>query len=446
MGESLVAASSYEDKIGGTVASDPALQASVSFGRFENDSLSWDKWSSFSQNKYLEEVEKCATPGSVAEKRAYFEAHYKKIAARKAELLDQEKQIEHDLSRANNQNSGDLIVKTSQMDSDFDASNGQTSSEGIRPESKFDNEWDGGHIDKPTEDAAIDAHGQASTNKPYEDTAVDAHGQASSNDPYEDAAFSVHGQASLNEPYEDAAIDVQGQVPLNGRVKEEQDSELDTPVSAKLEEVALMKKEETGSQDMRELPKNLEKEMESILMIKEEKVKLDHRKESPKISPMSKVRDLAMAKKKPEPPITKRPQISSLKFSKPASTSSSLSASQSSIKKVNGSSLPRSKNTPVGGNKKVNPKSLHMSLSMDSPNSETVPLTTTRKSFIMEKMGDKDIVKRAFKTFQNNFSQLKSSAEERSIGAKQMPAKEIGVKVSTSMTPRKENIGVGLML
>jgi hypothetical protein len=55
-------------------------------------------------------------------------------------------------------------------------------------------------------------------------------------------------------------------------------------VSAKLEEVALIKKEETGSQDMRELPKNLEKEMESILMIKEEKVKLDHRKESPKVN------------------------------------------------------------------------------------------------------------------------------------------------------------------
>jgi hypothetical protein len=67
-------------------------------------------------------------------------------------------------------------------------------------------------------------------------------------------------------------------------VKEEQNSELDTPVLAKLEEVALIKKEETGSQDMRELPKNLEKEMESILMIKEEKVKLDHRKESPKVN------------------------------------------------------------------------------------------------------------------------------------------------------------------
>ncbi|KAJ6771276.1 F3I6.9 PROTEIN [Salix koriyanagi] len=384
MGESLVAASSYEDKIGGTNASDPALQVSVSFGRFENDSLSWDKWSSFSQNKYLEEVEKCATPGSVAEKRAYFEAHYKKIAARKAELLDQ------DLSTTNNQNSGDVIVKTGQMDSDFDASNGQTSAEGVRLESKLDNEWDGGHIDEPNEDAAIDAHGQASMNEPYEDTAIDAHSQVSSNKPCEDAAFAGHGQ-----------------VPLNGRVKEEQDK----------------------------------KEMESILMIKEEKVKLDHHKESPKISPMSKVRDIATAKKKPEPPVTKRPQNSTLKFSKPVSTSSSLSASQSFTKKVNGSSLPRSKNSPVGGNKKVTSKSLQMSLGMDSPNSETAPLTNTRKSLIMEKMGDKDIVKRAFKTFQNNFSQLKSSAEERSIGAKQMPAKETGVKVSTSMTPRKENIG-----
>ncbi|KAJ6313340.1 hypothetical protein OIU77_014778 [Salix suchowensis] len=424
MGESLVAASSYEDKIGGTNASDPALQVSVSFGRFENDSLSWDKWSSFSQNKYLEEVEKCATPGSVAEKRAYFEAHYKKIAARKAELLDQEKQIEHDLSTTNNQNSGDVIVKTGQMDSDFDASNGQTSAEGVRLESKLDNEWDGGHIDEPNEDAAIDAHGQASMNEPYEDTAIDAHSQVSSNKPCEDAAFAGHGQ-----------------VPLNGRVKEEQDSELDSPVSVKLEEVALIKKEETGSQDMRKLPKNSEKEMESILMIKEEKVKLDHHKESPKISPMSKVRDIATAKKKPEPPVTKRPQNSTLKFSKPVSTSSSLSASQSFTKKVNGSSLPRSKNSPVGGNKKVTSKSLQMSLGMDSPNSETAPLTNTRKSLIMEKMGDKDIVKRAFKTFQNNFSQLKSSAEERSIGAKQMPAKETGAKVSTSMTPRKENIG-----
>ena len=33
----------------------------------------------------------------------------------------------------------------------------------------------------------------------------------------------------------------------------------------------------------------------------------------------------------------------------------------------------------------------------------------------MEKMGDKDIVKRAFKTFQNNFNQPKTSGENKSL-------------------------------
>ncbi|KAL5165647.1 hypothetical protein HKD37_18G050740 [Glycine soja] len=55
-----------------------------------------ERWSSFSPNKYLEEVEKCATPRSVAQKKAYFGAHSKKVVARKAELLAQEKQREKD--------------------------------------------------------------------------------------------------------------------------------------------------------------------------------------------------------------------------------------------------------------------------------------------------------------------------------------------------------------
>jgi hypothetical protein len=237
-------------QIGGTVASDPALQVSVSFGRFENDSLSWEKWSSFSQNKYLEEVEKCATPGSVAEKKAYFEAHYKKIAARKAELFDQEKQMEHESSMENNHNIGDLTGKNGQTDSSFDVSNGQTSAEGIWHESKLDNERDGGHVDEPYEDAAID----------------------------------VHGQASLSGLYEDAANDVQSQASSNGRVKEELENKLDSPESTKLEELALIKEEEKGYQDTRELPKNSEKEKESILMIKEEKVKFDHQRGSSKVN------------------------------------------------------------------------------------------------------------------------------------------------------------------
>lgn len=61
-----------------------ALTTSVSFGRFMSESLAWEKWSSFTQNRYLEEVEKYAKPGSVAEKKAYFEAHYKRKASQRA--------------------------------------------------------------------------------------------------------------------------------------------------------------------------------------------------------------------------------------------------------------------------------------------------------------------------------------------------------------------------
>lgn len=64
-----------------------ALTTSVSFGRFMSESLDWEKWSSFTHNRYLEEVEKYAKPGSVAEKKAYFEAQHKKAAAKKAALL-----------------------------------------------------------------------------------------------------------------------------------------------------------------------------------------------------------------------------------------------------------------------------------------------------------------------------------------------------------------------
>ena len=53
---------------------------SVSFGRFESESLSWERRSSFSHNRYLEEVEKYSKPGSVTEKKAYFEAHFRRKA------------------------------------------------------------------------------------------------------------------------------------------------------------------------------------------------------------------------------------------------------------------------------------------------------------------------------------------------------------------------------
>ncbi|KDP21282.1 hypothetical protein JCGZ_21753 [Jatropha curcas] len=392
-----MATSNDEDKMGETRASDRGLEVSVSFGRFENDTLSWEKWSSFSQNKYMEEVEKCATPGSVAKKKAYFEAHYRKIAARKAEQLGQEKQMEHECLSLNDQNGGDPNGKSCGVDSEFYGSNIQISVEENRQEIKLDSELGTDHVDKPYE-----------------------------------VATNIEGQGSSVE-----------------RVEEELGCRLDGPTLNKPEEAVLGKEWETSSmeaQEMKELPKNLDEETKSIPLIKEENVKLDHRKESRKMSPMSKIREVTRIKKKPASPVAKSPKISTPKVPKTVPTSSTSATSRPSAKKVTGSSLSKSKNPPVGQSKRIAPKSLHMSISLDTPTSNSAastsaPLATTRKSFIMERMKDKDIVKRAFKTFQNNFNQLKASAEERALEAKQVPAKGTEVKVSSSTTPRKENAG-----
>ncbi|GLT31297.1 hypothetical protein SLA2020_060430 [Shorea laevis] len=61
---------------------DSLHSGSVSFGRFEKEPLFWERRSSFSHNRYLEEVEKFSKPGSVIEKKAYFEAHFKKKGIR----------------------------------------------------------------------------------------------------------------------------------------------------------------------------------------------------------------------------------------------------------------------------------------------------------------------------------------------------------------------------
>lgn len=90
------------------------LGESVSFGRFTTESLAWEKWSTFSTNRYVEEAERYSKPGSVAEKKAFFEAHYKKLAAQKAAaLLEQEKSDslemeEHDEAEVDNTNNSQL--------------------------------------------------------------------------------------------------------------------------------------------------------------------------------------------------------------------------------------------------------------------------------------------------------------------------------------------------
>lgn len=47
-----------------------------------SEKLDWEKWSAFStQNRYVAEAERYSRPGSVAQKKAFFEAHYKNLAA-----------------------------------------------------------------------------------------------------------------------------------------------------------------------------------------------------------------------------------------------------------------------------------------------------------------------------------------------------------------------------
>ncbi|GJV32458.1 hypothetical protein Tco_1392858 [Tanacetum coccineum] len=69
------------------------LGDSVSLRRFASESLAWEKWSNFPHNRYVEEAKSYAQPGSVAEKKAFFEAYFNKAAAQKpaTALLEQEK-------------------------------------------------------------------------------------------------------------------------------------------------------------------------------------------------------------------------------------------------------------------------------------------------------------------------------------------------------------------
>ncbi|KAL8463610.1 hypothetical protein ACS0TY_033538 [Phlomoides rotata] len=100
---------------------------SISFGRYESEAaLCWERRSSFSHNRYLEEVEKCSTPGLVIEKKAYFEAHFKK----KGGILG--------LSSPESQN------ETEYRTSDNDRSeNAGGSDDEISPSPQFDESLDG---------------------------------------------------------------------------------------------------------------------------------------------------------------------------------------------------------------------------------------------------------------------------------------------------------------
>ncbi|XP_021832809.1 protein WVD2-like 7 [Prunus avium] len=97
------------------------LGESISFGRYMSEPLAWEKWSAFSHNRYLEEVEKFSKPGSVAQKKAYFEAHYKRKAAEKAAAL-----LEVTNASASNVSESVNMYKNCDSFSNIESANGES--------------------------------------------------------------------------------------------------------------------------------------------------------------------------------------------------------------------------------------------------------------------------------------------------------------------------------
>ncbi|GMH31194.1 hypothetical protein Nepgr_033037 [Nepenthes gracilis] len=192
-----------------------------------------------------------------------------------------------------------------------------------------------------------------------------------------------------------------------------------------------------------ELPKKIDDGRDHALKENEEKVKLEVPKKSPKVTTPKKATNITTAKKKPAFPRPKSPLISTPKSSKPALSGTIMSTTTplTAEKRSNFSPLTARKTTSAES-KKVAPAYLHMSLCLGPASSGPGSLAITRKSLIMERMGDKDIVRRAFKTFQNNFSELLSSSSGKSSATKQFSRKEAERKRWVSETPMRKNEGM----
>uniref|UniRef100_A0A1D1YM71 Hemoglobin subunit beta n=1 Tax=Anthurium amnicola TaxID=1678845 RepID=A0A1D1YM71_9ARAE len=88
----------HDERLGQEDSQDDAIaqmldHGSVSFGRYTVESLAWEKRSVFIHNRCQEELEKLKAPGLVAQKKAYFEAYYKRIRALKAVQANEQTEL-----------------------------------------------------------------------------------------------------------------------------------------------------------------------------------------------------------------------------------------------------------------------------------------------------------------------------------------------------------------
>ncbi|KAK9117008.1 hypothetical protein Sjap_015955 [Stephania japonica] len=418
MGEEMVDTLKDEVEVkGSTTGAETPMNASISFGRFENDLLSWDRWSSFSQNKYLEEVEKCSTPGSVAEKKAYFEAHYKKIAARKAELAAQEQEMVPESLTADD------------LSHDCPIGNGH----GTNLETEVSNF---GGVTEPVEaDKNLTAVAHSEHVEDLKCDADDADRQGLS---HEEA---IELESSWDSPkHSNSEVSVS--------VKEENDltrlqvqlEELDAPVKE-----AIVDKPENhlmGSADQSEMETTVDHQTRSSQARKSENATTKPQKKTQKITAASKEKRFMRTRKETVELMSKSVNTTPFsKVSKPAVASPATVSSRVSTTKQRRSPLPRNRNPSLVESKRLTPKSLHLSIALAPKNADSASSPMIRRSLILEKMGDKEIVKRAFGQFQKHLNLPRSSGDVKPPVPHKVSgngAKQIAV---SSITPRKEKEG-----
>ncbi|KAL3631079.1 hypothetical protein CASFOL_024063 [Castilleja foliolosa] len=389
-----------------SMKTDSRLEVSVSFGRFENDALSWEKWSSFSPNKYLEEVGSLSTPGSVAQKKAYFEAHYKKIAAKKAEEeMEQEKSTNPVTPNPNGSIKVNCFANSPEHKIKFDFSDGDKLVE-----------------ENGTMKTNVGAFNEAKwDNNDRLNGFVDVINLDEEKDDVNSAVVKCES-SEIEETKDESSVSVDGSE-LNG--KDSVLVVLETP-----------RKDAKDIVEKRAVNKNGREQQTSVL--KKRNSKSSARNITQKVTSIEKEKNSVTTKKKIALPVTKvtKPlQTATPRFSKPVLTSTPVSASRSLKKNENRPQLPNSNGFSAQESKRATPTSLHMSLSLGPTDSVGELAAMTRKSLIMERMGDKDIVKRAFKTFQNRMG------DEKASSVKYVAPTALEPKVSSFHTPTRGNIG-----
>ncbi|XP_047958876.1 protein WVD2-like 7 isoform X2 [Salvia hispanica] len=366
MGESLVERPTLEKKMDESFKPSGGLDVSISFGRFENDVLSWEKWSSFSPNRYLEEVGSLSNPGSVAQKKAYFEAHYKRIASRKAEELEEEKSIVPAARSLDEWSNDDFVEGSCGIDAELGLSNGDRSVE-VAAEAEF---------------ASTNATSANASKK--DDDSLDSSKEESTLDVFVDG-IRERDRADVGVESEGCLAD-EGKEEFN---REAVELGPNATVEAASPEVEKPPRKKNGAKEL--TPK-------SNVARKANSTKRDT--------------NSSRVQAKPLPSSTPR------NF-KAAPVSTPTSASQPLMKRANGSQVTKS----VRGAS----KSLHTSLILD-PRSFPAQ-SMTRRSLMVEKMGDKDIIRRAFKTFQNRVDG--SCNEGKSSTVKKVTSTPSEARVST---------------